>query len=237
MVFQNPFEALDPRYDVLASVTEPLRLQGDVVPAPRRRERAEELLAAVDLNPPSAFLHRLPATLSGGQLQRVAIARALILQPRLLVADEPVSALDVSVQAATIALLLELQARLGMATLTITHDIAVARLLAHRMAVMHAGRIVEQGPTEALLLGAGHPYTRLLLSAVPDIVPGASRRRVRRSPSGDARIAATAGCRFAAGCPAVLPLCRAVAPPMATIGPGHEARCHRAAETAAGTTC
>jgi ABC-type glutathione transport system ATPase component len=167
IIFQNPYEALDPRLTVGQSLAEPLRLHR--IGSPReRRTRVEAILAEVDLRPAASFIDRYPSDLSGGQLQRVAIARALVLSPRLIVADEPVSMLDVSVRAGIMMLLLKLQQSHGLSCLFITHDLAVARYLAQRIAVMYRGDIVEQGPTDALIARPEHPYTRLLIAAVPE---------------------------------------------------------------------
>ena len=227
MIFQNPFEALDPRQRMIASLTEPLRLHG-IGTVTERRAKAEALLDAVEL--PRSYGERFPADLSGGQLQRIAIARALILSPRLVVADEPVSMLDVSVRAGTMNLMLDLQRRLGMSYLYITHDLSVARVMSRQIAVMYLGAIVEQGPTEALLAGAGHPYTRLLIAAVAEYRPGVPRRRMRIAADASWRSGIDGGCRFAPRCPIAQDRCRAEAPPPVTLGPSHIASCHFAGE-------
>ena len=168
MIFQNPYESLDPRQTVGASVVESLELHrvGD---AASRRERGLDALEQVELRPAADFFDRYPQDLSGGQLQRVSIARALVLSPRLIVADEPVSMLDVSVRSGIMNLLLTLREDQELSFLFITHDLAVARYMSRRIAVMYLGAIVEEGPTDTLLREAGHPYTRLLIAAVPEL--------------------------------------------------------------------
>jgi oligopeptide/dipeptide ABC transporter ATP-binding protein len=226
MIFQNPFEALDPRHRVIDAVSEPLAIHGLGDGAERRR-RAEAALAQVEL-PPSRFAALYPADLSGGQLQRVAIARALVLEPRLIVADEPVSMLDVSVRSGVMNLMLALRERTGVAYLYITHDLAVARTMSSRIAVMYLGAIVEEGPTEALIARGGHPYTRLLVSAVPEHRPGTRRRRIRLAGDAASAEARIPGCRFNPRCPLATDLCRTVVPPRVALGPGRWASCHYA---------
>jgi oligopeptide/dipeptide ABC transporter ATP-binding protein len=232
MIFQNPFEALDPRHRVIDATAEPLVIHG-MGNANERRQRAERALTQVEL-PPSRFADRYPADLSGGQLQRVAIARALVLEPRIVVADEPVSMLDVSVRSGVMNLMLELRDRTGVAYLYITHDLAVARYMSSRIAVMYLGAIVEEGPTEDIVAGAGHPYTRLLIAAVPEHRTGPKRRRIRLP--GDAASVASlpSGCRFHPRCPLATDLCRTTEPAGNALGPGRWAACHFAADVAAG---
>ncbi|MBM3526119.1 MAG: ABC transporter ATP-binding protein, partial [Alphaproteobacteria bacterium] len=166
----------------------------------------------------------------GGQLQRVAIARALVLSPRLVVADEPVSMLDVSVRSGVMNLMLELQQRLGVAYLYITHDLAVARHMASRIAVMYLGTIVEEGPTEALIAAAGHPYTRLLIAAVPEYRATTRRRRIRLASDALSEKGIPLGCRFHTRCPMAQPICRTTPPPRVDLGAGRWAACHFATE-------
>jgi oligopeptide/dipeptide ABC transporter ATP-binding protein len=232
MIFQNPFEALDPRHRVIDAVAEPLAIHG-IGSAAERRARAEAALADVDLRPIARFADRHPADLSGGQLQRVAIARALILEPALIVADEPVSMLDVSVRSGVMTLMTELRRRTGVAYLTITHDLAVARYMSDRTAVMYLGAIVEEGPTEDLIAGAAHPYTRLLIQAVPEHRSGARRARIRLPGDAQSVKAIPDGCRFHPRCPMARDVCRTTEPPKVAVGPGRWAACHFAGEVLA----
>jgi oligopeptide/dipeptide ABC transporter ATP-binding protein len=225
MIFQNPYEALDPRHTVLQSVMEPLDIHKVGTPA-SRRAAAEAALDQVELRSTARYATRYPADLSGGQLQRVAIARALVLDPQLLVADEPVSMLDVSVRAGVMNVMLRLSRDLGLASLYITHDLAVARAMSTRIAVMYLGAIVEQGPTETLISAAAHPYTRLLVGAVPEHRPGHRRERVRLAGEASALTAEPVGCRFAPRCPAATALCRTVPPPRVALTPEHWSACH-----------
>jgi peptide/nickel transport system ATP-binding protein len=174
MVFQDPYGSLDPRQTVERIVAEPLAAQGDTTRSDQRK-RATEVLASVGLR--ASDLDKYPHEFSGGQRQRIAIARALITRPRLIVADEPVSALDVSVQAQVLNLMQDLQAEFGVTYMLISHDLAVVHHLCHEVAVLWQGRIVEQGPPERLFTAAEHPYTRALLNAVPQAQPGRNRRR------------------------------------------------------------
>jgi oligopeptide/dipeptide ABC transporter ATP-binding protein len=233
MIFQNPYEALDPRYTIARSVMEPLVIHG-IGSAPEQRDAARAMLEKVDLRPVSRFADAYPADLSGGQLQRVAIARALVLRPRLVVADEPVSMLDVSVRAGIMNLMLSLSGELGLASLYITHDLAVARAMSTRIAVMYLGVIVEEGPTETLVSRAAHPYTRLLVGAVPEHRPGTRRERVRLRGEAATLTGTPAGCRFAARCPRAQAVCLDTPPPRVPVSGGHWSACHFAGEVAAG---
>ncbi|WP_210490874.1 ABC transporter ATP-binding protein [Microvirga antarctica] len=231
MIFQNPYEALDPRLTIGQSVGEPLRLHHLGSPG-ERRAKVLKILAEVELRPAEAYADRYPADLSGGQLQRAAIARALILEPKAVIADEPVSMLDVSVRSGVMNLMRALQSRMGMSYLYITHDLAVARYMANRIAVMYLGAIVEEGPTEQLIAASGHPYTRLLISAVPEHHQGARRRRVTLSGDALSETGIPAGCRFHTRCPMAQPVCRSVEPSRVSLGAGHEAACHFATDVA-----
>ena len=220
MVFQDPYGSLDPRQTVARIVAEPLAALGETGRA-EQRERAAQILDAVGLRP--ADMDKYPHEFSGGQRQRIAIARALLTQPKLIVADEPVSALDVSVQAQVLNLLNDLQARYGVTYLLISHDLAVIDHVCDEVAVMYRGRVVEQGPATTLLHEPAHPYTRALLEAVPQPVP---RKRVRRPEPAAAPAPAPGGCPFAGRCLHVQARCLAEAPALRAVGEAHLAACH-----------
>jgi oligopeptide/dipeptide ABC transporter ATP-binding protein len=215
MVFQDPFSSLNPRMTVGQMLTEPLWIHG-LCPRWEMPERVAALLDMVGL--PVAYESRHPHELSGGQRQRVVIARALALEPRLIVADEPVSALDVSVQAQILNLLLELQERLGVAYLLIAHNLQIVRRVARRTAVMYLGRIVEYGPTEAIFTRPSHPYTQALLSAVPEADPLRPRRQSLLTGEPPDPRAVPSGCRFHPRCAQALPDCRRRDPSLRTTG-------------------
>ncbi len=217
LIFQDPFASLDPRMTVEQAVAEPLRLHR-IVPRAQERARVADLLSRVGLRPELA--RRWPHEFSGGQRQRIAIARALASQPKLIVGDEPVSALDVSVQAQVVNLLSELIRDLGLTFVLISHDLGVVRHVADRVAVMYLGRIVEQGPAEAVLSTPKHPYTRALLAAVPG--HGAKAPPIEGDvPS---PIAPPPGCRFHTRCPFAEDICRTAVPALAAAP--HAAACH-----------
>ncbi len=221
IIFQDPFASLNPRMTIGQTLCEPLALHG--LAAGRRRERLDEILHLVGLSPEHA--RRYPHEFSGGQRQRIGIARALAVQPRLIVCDEPVSALDVSIQAQVLNLLRDLQARLGLAYVFIAHDLAVVKYLATRIAVMYLGRIVEFADKRALFAQPRHPYTRALLAAIP--VPQPAPGRVRVLVQGDVPNSADppSGCHFRTRCPHARPRCADEAPELAT-DDGHAVACH-----------
>ncbi|HEY0205114.1 MAG TPA: dipeptide ABC transporter ATP-binding protein [Acetobacteraceae bacterium] len=227
IVFQDPYASLNPRMTVGAILEEPLVVHG-IGNGAARQARVAELLGLVGLAPYHAA--RYPHEFSGGQRQRIGIARALAVEPSLVVLDEPVSALDVSIQAQVVNLLGDLQARLGLAYLFIAHDLAVVKHVADRVAVMYLGRIVETGPKDQVFADPRHPYTRLLLSAIPR--PDPHRRLARQAAQGDLPSPANipTGCRFHTRCPFVVSICRTEDPALLPVEPGHLSACHRAAE-------
>ena len=226
IVFQDPYSSLDPRMRVRQIVAGPLRHHGVSAPG-EMAARVAAVLAKVGLR--AELGDRYPHQLAGGQRQRVAIARALVLRPSLLVADEPLSALDASIQAATINLLVDLQRELGFACLFITHDLSAAEYLCDRIAVMYLGRIVELAPRHALFARPRHPYTQALLSAVPVPDPRVQRTRSRIVLEGvlPSPLDPPPGCAFHTRCPVAIARCRTEAPALAAVGDGHLASCHR----------
>ncbi len=229
MIFQDPFASLNPRMTLLDIVGEPLLVNG-MKDREERKTRVTELLRLVGLRP--EYMQRFPHAFSGGQRQRIGIARALALNPRLIVADEPVSALDVSVQAQILNLLLELQNRIGLTYLFVAHDLSVVKHISERVAVMYVGRIVEMASTEALFNHPKHPYTEALLSAVPR--PDPRLRSQRIVLEGDVADPANppSGCYFHPRCRYAQEICRQETPLQEEIEPRHYVACHRARELA-----
>ncbi|WP_066634956.1 ABC transporter ATP-binding protein [Bordetella sp. H567] len=226
IIFQNPLSALDPRLSIAKQIREPLDLHG-IGPASERDATVDALMHAVTL--PHALRDRFPHQISGGQAQRVVIARALALKPSLIVCDEPVSALDVSVQATVVALLQKLQHDHGIAYLFISHDLRVVRRLCHRVAVMYLGQIVEEALTDDLYERPLHPYTRALLSAIPDVSAtprreGAGRIVLQGDPPSPAQ--PPSGCRFHTRCPYAQDRCAQEMPVLRPVGDTHTVRCH-----------
>ena len=227
IIFQNPLAALDPRITIRRQIREALDIN-KIGTRPEREARVSEMMEAVSLAP--VIGDRYPHQISGGQAQRVVIARALTLSPELIVCDEAVSALDVSVQARVTDLLCELQARLGVAYLFISHDLRVVKKVSHRVAVMYLGQIVEQADTDALYARPMHPYTMALLSAIPDTGRAGNRRRMLLAGDPPSPMSPPSGCRFHTRCPFVRDRCRSEAPALRPVGPGRLARCHFAEE-------
>jgi len=227
MVFQDPYSSLDPRKTLLDIVGEPL-LVNRVGTRAQRTERVAELLRLVGLRP--EFMRRFPHAFSGGQRQRIGIARALALSPSLVVADEPVSALDVSVQAQILNLLVDLQAELGLTYLFVAHDLSVVKHVSDRVAVMYVGRIVELAPTERLFTHPAHPYTEALLAAVPKPDPRLRGRRIVLEGEVADPASPPTGCAFHPRCPYAVERCRSEAPQLEAVAGGHLVSCHRARE-------
>lgn len=229
LVFQDAGGALDPRLKVGDQIREPLDIHGIGTPE-RRREKVAEICEAVRLR--SELLDRHPHELSGGQLQRVVIARSLILEPKVLVCDEPVAALDVSIRAQIINLLLDLKGAFGLSYLFISHDLSLVRHISDRMAVMYLGRIVEIGDAEQLFEAPRHPYTRALISAIPVPDPTAKRQRILLEGDPPSPLNPPRGCTFHPRCPHAQPLCLEEVPPLRPIGHRRNVTCHRAEELA-----
>ncbi len=230
-VFQDPFSSLDPRWTVGKSIREALDAFG-IGSREERNARVIELLEEVGLS--AGFAARRPHELSGGQRQRVGLAAALAPEPDLLIADEPVSALDVSVQAQVLNLISDLQRELGLAILFVAHDLGVVEHISHRVAVMYLGRIVETGPTAAVFARPRHPYTRALLDAIPYPDPGRRLEAPELRGEIPSPLAPPAGCRFHPRCPVRVERCSVDDPGMTDFGGGQTAACHVAAEEAAG---
>jgi oligopeptide/dipeptide ABC transporter ATP-binding protein len=225
MIFQDPYASLDPKMSIEGTLAEPLKIHGIGDGRRNRREQVAALLTQVGLSPD--FMSRYPHQFSGGQRQRIAIARALILKPRLVIADEPVSALDVSVQAQVLNLIQDLQQDLGLAILFISHDLNVVSYLCHRVVVLYLGRVMEVAPSRELFAAPKHPYTEALLSAAPGTeAQSQSDRIVLRgelpSPSNP-----PSGCVFRTRCPYAIPDCARVVPELREVEPGHFKACIR----------
>jgi len=227
MVYQDPLGALDRRLPVGVQIMEPLAIHGAKSPA-KQRDRAAGVMAAVGLQ--MHQFDRYPHELSGGQRQRVVLARALMTEPDLLVCDEPISALDVSIQAQVVNLLLDLQDQMGIAYLFISHDLKVVRQVSHEVAVMYLGRIVEQGEAEDLFARPLHPYTRALVSAIPILGPRRERLLLQGDPPNPVDV--PSGCAFHTRCPFATAACRAEAPALRTLPDGRQVACHRVEEPA-----
>jgi peptide/nickel transport system ATP-binding protein len=225
MIFQDPFSSLNPRMSLFDLVGEPLLNYG-MRSRTEREARVADLLRRVGLRP--EYMRRYPHAFSGGQRQRIGIARALALNPRLIVADEAVSALDVSVQAQVLNLLADLRDQLGLAYLFVAHDLSVVKQFSHRVAVMYVGRIVETAPTAALFENPKHPYTEALLSAVPIADPRIRHQRVLLEGEVANPANPPKGCHFHPRCRYATDLCRNETPPLTEVAPGHAAACHYA---------
>jgi peptide/nickel transport system ATP-binding protein len=229
LVLQDPFSSLNPVHEVRYHLARPLQVHGLLAPGTDLDEAITGLLERVALTPADQFLRKYPHELSGGQRQRVAIARALAVRPRVLLADEPVSMLDVSIRLGILNLLDDLRERERLAILYITHDIASARYLADTIAVMYAGQVVESGPAQAVTDQPAHPYTQLLLSAAPDpdrrTAPEANGASVKGRGAPPSLVTPPSGCRFHPRCPHAMTICTDTAPPGFEVAPGHVSAC------------
>lgn len=227
MVFQDPFDSLNPRISVGTLVEEPLHLF-DIGAKTDRRQRVQQLFKHVGLQ--RAHLTRYPHQLSGGQQQRVGIARALATNPSIVVLDEPTTALDVSVQATILNLLKSLQQEMNLSYLLISHDLSVVGFMAHRVAVMYLGQIVEEGPTQEILNHPKHPYTLALLTALPEAERSNDLIKVKMSGEVPSPLDVPVGCALAGRCPFARDECKTTRPQLQTVGDGHWAACHLVAE-------
>ncbi len=227
MIFQDPYSSLNPRMTLLDIVGEPLLVSG-VKSQQERIDRVEQLMRLVGLRP--EYMRRFPHAFSGGQRQRIGIARALALNPSLVVADEPVSALDVSVQAQILNLLLDLQVELGLTYLFVAHDLSVVKHISDRVAVMYVGKIVEMADRDQIFSAPKHPYTSALLSAVPKPDPRARSKKLPLAGEVANPAAPPSGCYFHPRCPYAIDVCKTDPPAWEEIVPGQWARCHRARE-------
>jgi peptide/nickel transport system ATP-binding protein len=230
MVFQDPYSSLSPVYPVAHAILRSLKLHRRDLTAAARREEAERLLDLVGLTPAHEVLEKYPYELSGGQRQRIGFAAALACRPDVILADEPVSMLDVSIRVGVLNLMARLREQEGVSFLYITHDLASARYVADRILVMYAGHVVETGPTEDVLADPRHPYTQLLLSAAPD--PGAPGDQAAPEDYGEPPrvVDPGEGCRFRPRCPLAIDVCADVTPRLGDLRPGHAAACHVAAQ-------
>ncbi|KPV62267.1 MAG: Trehalose/maltose import ATP-binding protein MalK [Candidatus Bathyarchaeota archaeon BA1] len=226
IIFQDPYESINPRMTVHDILTEPLRVHKLVGSREEELERVMRTLEDVELTPPEDFILRFPHQLSGGQRQRIAVARALILGPKFIVADEPVSMLDVSIRAEILNLLLELKEKFDLTLLYITHDLALARHMCDRLAIMYLGKIVEMGSIESVVNESLHPYTDALMLAVPDPDPAGERSKVVIKGEVPSPISPPSGCRFHPRCPQASEKCEREEPPLMEMRREHIVACH-----------
>ena len=223
-IFQDPYASLNPRMRIGDAVKHPLEIHG-IAEGDEARDMALEMLERVGLTPPERFYNLYPRDLSGGQRQRVAIARAMILRPELVVADEPVSMVDVSIKAAILELMMKFKEELGLTYLLITHDLAVARYVTDRIAIMYLGKIVEMGPADEVFENPMHPYTRALIKAIPVPKPVKEKEIPIRGDVPPSPVDVPSGCRFHTRCPLATKECAAREPDLVKVGPNHYAAC------------
>ncbi len=228
MVFQDPYSSLDPRFTIGASLEEPLKIHKISKDPEERKELVSRILEEVRLVPPEEFVWRFPHMLSGGQRQRIAIARALILRPKFIVADEPVSMLDVSIRAEILELMRSLKEKYNLTYLYITHDLSTARYISDRIAVMYLGKIVELGISDDLIEDPLHPYTQALVAAVPEPDPEARYKLKEIKVIGEisSSVFIPPGCRFHPRCPYAMEICKKEEPPLIEVKPNHFVACH-----------
>jgi len=226
IIFQDPYESLNPRMTIFDTVAEPLRVQKMAMDEKEVEEKVYKVLEDVELMPPEEFMFRYPHELSGGQRQRVAIARALVVNPEFIVADEPVSMLDASIRAEILNLMIELMKKRGVSFLYITHDLALARHICDKMAIMYLGKIMEKGTVEQVIYEPLHPYTRALMDAVPNPDPDAKRIEVVIKGEIPSPINPPSGCRFSTRCPERKDICTKEEPQLVNMGKDHSVACH-----------
>ncbi len=225
IIYQDPYASLNPRMRVGEAIMDPLLIH-KIAEGKEAKEMVLEMLEKVGLTPPEVFYESYPAYLSGGQRQRVAIARAMITRPKLVVADEPVSMIDVSLRASILDLMMDLRKEFGVAYLFITHDLAVAKYISDRIAIMYLGKIMEMGKTRDLFREPLHPYTKALLSAIPVPTPGKSRERIKLKGEIPSAIDIPSGCRFHTRCPMRFEPCDKEEPKLKEVRPEHFVACH-----------
>ncbi len=224
MIFQDPYETLNPRFNIFETVAEPLKIHGER-DARVLRGKVKEALEIAELRPAEQFMYRYPHELSGGQRQRVAIARGIVIKPKILVADEPVSMLDVSIRADILNLLKHLRAQMGLTMLYISHDLSTIKYLCDRIAIMYLGKIMEVGPVHEVIARPAHPYTQVLLSAVPVANPDHVKQRILIDDETPDQIHLPPGCRFSPRCPFAKPACAACDHSMRQAGENHFHAC------------